>query len=145
LHFMGEVDERDLHTVCKAMSNAVKREEPFRLEVAGVGGFPNVRRPKTVWGGIAAGAEELQKLHALAEPGLSAAGVYRREDRGYVPHLTLGRVKEEADGELLAAELSKHAAWMGGDVVIEEVLVMQSELRRDGPEYTLVGRATLEG
>jgi RNA 2',3'-cyclic 3'-phosphodiesterase len=145
LHFLGEVDDRELYAIMKAMKQSTRNEPSFRVSVGGVGAFPTVRRPKTLWGGIREGDEELRRLHAAGEPGLTAVGVYRREDRGYTPHLTLGRVKDEADGQLLAAELLNYADWFGGDFVVEELLLMQSELRREGPEYSIVGRAELGG
>lgn len=98
-----------------------------------------------VWAGITDGATELQHLFAALEPPLIDLGLYRREERGYTPHLTLGRTKSEADGTALAAVLPKHLAWQGGHTAVEEVVVFSSELRRDGPEYTPLGRAALQG
>jgi 2'-5' RNA ligase len=145
LLFLGDVDERELMTVCRAAATAVRNEEPFQLEVAGVGAFPTPRRPKVVWGGITAGAEELSRIQAALEGRLMDLGLYRKEDRGYTPHLTLGRVNREEDGHALAAELPKWADWHGGQTAVGEVLVMRSDLRRDGPEYTVMGRAPLGG
>jgi 2'-5' RNA ligase len=72
-------------------------------------------------------------------------GCYRKEGRGYTPHLTLGRAKSDADSAALAAEIPKRAAWDGGRTTADEVLVFGSELTRDGPVYTVVGRAPLSG
>lgn len=145
LNFLGDVDDRDLHGICRAMADAAKRVPPFRLKVTGVGAFPTPRRPKVLWAAIDEGSESLQRVYAAAEPPLTALGVYRREERGYTPHLTLGRVKDEADGALLAPELAKYAAWHGGDVFVQEVKVYSSELRRTGPVYSVIGRAPLTG
>jgi 2'-5' RNA ligase len=145
LLFLGEVDEREVHTVCRAVDGAVRGEPPFAVRVCGVGAFPTPRRPKTVWAGITDGAEELTRLYDLLERPLIELGCYRREERGYTPHLTLGRVKAEADGNTLAAELPKHRTWDGGPVPVDEVVVFASELRRDGPVYTPLGRSKLRG
>lgn len=145
LQFIGEVDDRDLPALCRAVAKVAKGLPPFALRVAGVGAFPTPRRPKVVWAGITDGATELQHLFAALEPPLIDLGLYRREERGYTPHLTLGRTKSEADGTALAAVLPKHLAWQGGHTAVEEVVVFSSELRRDGPEYTPLGRAALQG
>ena len=145
LIFLGEVDDRELHAVCRAVSKAVVRESPFPIRVAGVGAFPTPRRPKTIWAGITDGAENLARIHDLIEPPLVELGGYRREDRPYTPHLTLGRINGEANSNLIAAEIPKHLAWAGGHSAIEEILVIGSELRRGGPTYTILGRAPLEG
>ncbi|HVL15744.1 MAG TPA: RNA 2',3'-cyclic phosphodiesterase [Gemmata sp.] len=144
LLFLGDVDDRELHAVCRATQEAAAREPAFALAVSGVGAFPNARRPKVVWAGITEGAESLQRLHDDLETRMLALGCYRKEDRGYTPHLTLGRVRGEADGQTLAPELARLAGWEGGRTAVEEVLVFSSELDRDGPVYTVIGRAELK-
>ena len=143
LLFLGELDDRELLEVCRVVSSAARREPPFPLRVSGVGAFPTPRRPKVIWGGITDGADSLLRLHEAIEAPLLEKGTYRREERAYTPHLTLGRVKGEEDSNLLAAELPKRLSWDGGQTMIDEVLVFSSELRRDGPEYTVVARAAL--
>src|SRR5262245_50717195 len=80
LLFLGEVDDRELASVCRAVADAVKREPVFKLRVNGVGAFPNARRPKTLWAGVTDGAAELARLHGLIEASLLDLGTYRREE-----------------------------------------------------------------
>ena len=145
LQFLGEVADRDLHAVCKATDAVCRRLPPFGLTVAGVGAFPNLRRPKTVWAGVTDGAAELQHLFAELETELLVVGAYRRESRAYTPHLTLGRAADDGDDATLAAAVTKFQGWVGGRTPVEEVMVFTSRLQRDGPEYTPVGRAPLRG
>jgi 2'-5' RNA ligase len=145
LLFLGEVDDRELHPVCKAVKAVAAGEPPFTLHVSGVGAFPTPRRPKVLWAGVTAGADALQRLNAALEEKMLDLGCYRTEERGYTPHLTLGRVKAEADGLAVAGELQKWLAWNGGRVAVAEVLVYSSETDRDGPVYTVIGRAPLAG
>jgi RNA 2',3'-cyclic 3'-phosphodiesterase len=145
LLFLGEVDDRELHTVCRAVREIAAGEPPFPLRVSGVGAFPTPRRPKIAWAGIVDGAEELRRLHGKLEPKMLDLGYYRKEEREFTPHLTLGRVKGEADGLKLAPELTKRLAWDGGRTVVDEVLVFSSELEKDGPIYTVLGRGKLTG
>jgi 2'-5' RNA ligase len=112
--------------------------------VSGLGAFPTPRRPKILWAGITDGAEALKRLYDKLEAKLLDLG-YRKEERGYTPHLTLGRVKSEADGTALVPELSKRLSWDGGHTMVEEVLVFSSVLERDGPVYTVLGRGELAG
>src|SRR4051812_26222335 len=55
--FLGEVDNRELLDVCRAVRAVTDRTPPFAMRVAGVGCFPNARRPRTVWAGIEDGAD----------------------------------------------------------------------------------------
>ncbi len=143
LLFLGEVDDRELHPVCKAVAAVAATEPAFTLRVGGVGAFPNARRPKVVWGGVTDGAESLQRLNAALEEEMLELGCYRTEERGYTPHLTLGRVKGDSDSALLAADLPKRLNWDGGRFAVDEVLVFSSDMERGGPVYTVIGRAPL--
>ncbi len=145
LLFLGEVDERDLAAVCRVVVDTAAGEPPFALRVSGIGAFPNLRRPKIIWAGLTDGAAELTRLHDRLEPPLLELGCYRREDRPYTPHLTLGRVKSEADGQMLAPALPKHADWAGGQTTVDEVVLFSSELRPGGSVYTPNGRGKLTG
>ena len=145
LLFLGEVQDRELPAVCRAVAEGVKGEPPFALTVSGLGAFPNARRPKTLWTGVTDGSAELVRVHGLIEQKLLDLGGYRQEERTYTPHLTLGRVKDEEAGNQLAAALPKHKDWAGGQTLVDEVVVFSSELRRDGPVYTPLARGELRG
>jgi 2'-5' RNA ligase len=143
LLFLGEVDERDLHAVCRAVGAACASVPAFPMTVEGVGSFGNPKRPRTLWAGVGAGREELIALHAAIEARLLGLGAYRREERGFTPHITLGRVRGEGGAALLAESMRKQEKWIGGECEVGEAAVMSSELRSEGPVYALLSRAPL--
>jgi RNA 2',3'-cyclic 3'-phosphodiesterase len=144
LLFLGEVDDRDVPAVCRAVGDCCQEHAPFLMSVAKVGCFPNLRRPRVVWIGVDQGAQEVVALHDALEETLLELGCYRREDRQYTPHITLGRVKrEDGSADALAALLAKKAGWQAGEVSVREVLVMSSELTSQGPVYSVLSRARL--
>jgi len=145
LLFLGEVDNREILDVCKAVRNVTENLPPFEMRIAGVGGFPNLRRPRTVWLGVDEGAAELVELHDEIEEALLAQGSYRREERGFTPHITLGRCKGEDLTPEMQAMLTKQAAWSGGVQTVREVQVLSSDLTREGPIYTVLSREKLLG
>lgn len=145
LLFLGEVQQLEVVDICKVVAKRSAKHAPFAVDIAGLGAFPNVRRPKILWAGITDGVEPLKALHADLEEGLLELGCYRREDREYTPHLTLGRLTHDEDSEAWAPVLARHKDWEGGSTSVEEVLVMASEMRRDGPQYSVMGRAALGG
>jgi RNA 2',3'-cyclic 3'-phosphodiesterase len=143
LLFLGEVDDRTLPDVCRAVALVAGRHEGFTLSIESVGCFPNPRRPRILWAGVGAGKEELVVLHDALEPPLLDLGCYRREERQYTPHMTLGRVQGEQTGDGLVTALARKADWQGGTVEVRELLVMSSELMREGPVYSVIGRGKL--
>ena len=145
LLFLGEVDAREILDVCKAVRGVTENLPPFEMRVAGVGGFPNLRRPRTVWLGVDEGSAELVELHDEIEEALLASGSYRREERGFTPHITLGRCKGEDLTPEMQALFAKQSKWHGGVQTVREVQVLSSELAREGPVYTVLSREKLLG
>lgn len=140
--FLGEVDARELPKVCRVVQECASAQPPFNMTLERVGCFPNERRPRVVWVGIGEGAAELIALHDAMEIPLQDLG-YRREERRYTPHITLGRVKSDCSTTDLSASIAKRADWKGGEIMVTEIHVMSSELRPQGPIYTVLSRAKL--
>src|SRR5262245_56157041 len=59
LLFLGEVDALEVVDICRAVRSVAESTAHFTLGAAGVGAFPNLRRPRTLWVGIEEGREEL--------------------------------------------------------------------------------------
>lgn len=143
LLFLGEVEDREINSVCRAASEACANQPPFTMSVTRAGCFGNPRRPRTLWVGIEAGSQEVRSLHDAIEKPLLTLGCYRREERAFTPHLTIGRVRSERPNDALASLLAQNASWEGGQTIVREIHVMSSELGRDGPAYTVLSRARL--
>jgi 2'-5' RNA ligase len=141
--FLGEVEDRDVAKLCRAVADVCAAHAPFTMEVATVGCFPNPRRPRVVWVGVGQGAAELVALHDALEKPLLQLGCYRREERRYTPHITLGRVRGDRPASALATELTRQANWQAGSIEVQEVRVLSSELTPQGPVYTVLSRARL--
>lgn len=142
LVFLGEVDNREIVTVCRDVETVLRKQSIFNLELTGVGGFPTLRRPRTLWVGVGEGADDLRRIHSSLEDQLSESMGYRREARPFTPHVTLGRLQTEASAELLA-KLGKLSEWAGGRSEVREIHVLSSELLQDGPQYTVLSRVRL--
>src|SRR5438552_6868917 len=143
LLFLGEVGEVEVLDVCRTVEAVCRGVPGFPMTLAGTGAFPTPRRPRTLIVHVTEGAEELRALHTALERPLLELGCYRREERGYTPHATLGRVKADRPADDLSKALMKHAAWSAGETTVQAVHVMGSELTRDGPVYTVLSRAKL--
>jgi 2'-5' RNA ligase len=142
LLFLGEVEDRQVAKICTMVAETTANQESLRISVEGVGAFPTPRRPRILWAGIADGAEALVALHDDLEKPLSKLG-YRREERRYKPHITLGRIRSAAPADGLARALTQQATWKGGETLVRELHVMSSELTSRGPNYTVLSRAPL--
>jgi 2'-5' RNA ligase len=145
LLFLGEVGEREVMPICRAAADIGRTHAAFSFSVETVGCFPNIHRPRVVWVGVGEGAAEVSALHDALESPLMELGCYRREERHFTPHITLGRVKAERTGAEITAALAKVAKWRAGEVQATEFHVLSSELTSKGPTYSVLSRVPLSG
>jgi 2'-5' RNA ligase len=145
LQFLGDLDDREMAEACLRTVRVAARHRPFELGAFGVGAFPSIQRPRTLWVGAGQGAVEFCALQADVERSLYDMG-FRGENRAFTPHLTIGRAgRGPGGGAPLAERLATLANFDGGVMSVDEVIVFASELGRDGPEYTVLARAPLGG
>ncbi len=146
LKFLGDVDMLEIPDVCRRLGRAVAPLAPFDVSACGVGAFPDIHHPRTIWLGIRDGLEPMLELHAAVEETLADLG-FRQEQRRFRPHITLGRVRggaEEGSREL-AERLQAHADFEAGISTVFEITVFSSELTPKGPIYDPLGHAELTG
>jgi 2'-5' RNA ligase len=146
LQFLGDLDDREMAEVCMRTVRVAQRHAQFELEVRGVGAFPSIQKPRTLWLGAGEGAEEFISLHADIERAIAVLG-FRPERRAFAPHLTIGRGGPTGGGRASTAVLTERLAALadfdGGRMSVDEVIVFASELGRDGAEYSVLARAPL--
>ncbi len=142
LSFLGDVDPLHIMDVCSAVSAAASEHDAFRLSCSGVGAFPDASRPRVVWVGMDEGREALCSLQAAIATNLDEIG-YPKEGRRYQPHITLGRAKRGADEHVLSQAIEQFSRRPVGETMVDEVLVMSSQMERGGPRYAILGRAPL--
>jgi len=87
LQFLGEVPEGQDEVLRRALAGI--QRPPVRLQLAGLGVFPDAQRPRLLWAGVTPSAA-LDGLAARVAGALHRIG-YRRETRPFLPHLTLAR------------------------------------------------------
>jgi 2'-5' RNA ligase len=145
LKFLGDVPDTETPDICRVASDVAAAFEPFEITLRGAGAFPNPQQPRTLWIGIVDGADELKQLQAALDDALKTRLGYAKEQRGFHPHLTIGRVKRELPGGRgeLTHLLEQHAHFDADLAVVDELVIFSSFLSRKGPEYNALGHAEL--
>ena len=93
LKFLGAVPEDDLlGQVAEALEPLCERHEPFEAGVSGFGAFPSPRKARVLWAGVGEGSDGLRTIAEDVEECMEPL-CFERENRPYVPHLTLGRAR----------------------------------------------------
>ena len=143
LQFLGDLTDVEMAEVCLRTVRTAATHEAFTVEAKGIGAFPSIHRPRTLWLGAGEGAEQMIELHDSIEQALRSLG-FHGENRQFVPHLTLGRVNRgSVRGNLLTERLETLADFDAGVMGVDAVTVYASELGRDGPTYHVLARAPL--
>jgi RNA 2',3'-cyclic 3'-phosphodiesterase len=140
LKFLGQTDMNLVPEVRALMEQAARSSASCELTITGLGVFPHAQRPNVVWAGLQ-GSDTLASLAADLEAGLEPQG-FPRENRPFVPHLTLARVKARPP-ESLRDLLSRHAKSPFGTVAIDHLEFIRSEPGPDGSQYTILATTPL--
>ena len=135
LKFLGSTAEILLAGVNDALSAVVVSYKPFCIKIEDTGFFPNRKNPRICWIGLEDDAGILKSLHADVENAMKRLG-FKSEDRGFNPHLTIGRVRSRRGMIAVMNELDHYKDRAFGDVMVENIKIMKSELKPKGAEYT---------
>jgi 2'-5' RNA ligase len=133
LKFLGDTDEGVVPQLEKVMRSAVDGIAPFQVRLVSTGVFPNVRSPRVVWVGLD-GAEPMGRIASLLEEGCEPLG-FRKEKRGFSPHLTLARVREGEQVDL-SSFLQQTQAKHFGSFQVNGMRLKKSVLTPSGPIYS---------
>jgi 2'-5' RNA ligase len=100
IHFFGEVPEPNIDKLRATLSDPL-RLPPYELETGAAGTFPSSGQPRVLWLAIGGGRDETIALHDAIQNRLAATPlVYRTEARPFAPHLTVARVRHDAQSGL---------------------------------------------
>lgn len=95
LVFLGETDADYIARIGDALKQAVTSIRPHALQLGKLGAFPTLARPKVIWCGIEGATDELERFHNTITSAIEGV-VPSGESRPYSPHLTIGRVRQDA-------------------------------------------------
>ncbi len=138
LQFLGDLEPGMLPEAAARLAQVCGLHRPFSLSLAGLGFFPDPRRPRVLWVGLSGEVDQLLHLQSDVSEGLGQFGTHR-EQRAFQPHLTLARVRPRS-------RLSP-GSWPAADAVngprpvpwtVREVHLMRSELHPAGARYTIL-------
>ena len=157
LHFLGETEREQAELVRLALPGVVAAHTSFSLRTAGLGVFPNFRRPRVLWLGLHGPVHRLQTLQLDVGRALHGLG-FAVGDEPYHPHITLGRVRND-DGErvrlrdLPSAVKDRFVNRDSGAAVsppslpipVRDVVLMRSHLGKGGVRHEPIATFPLGG
>jgi 2'-5' RNA ligase len=143
LKFLGDMNEQLIDPLRAAIKLAIGTQLVISVPLAQLGAFPRPHNPRVLWVGPSEewergrDAKRVLDIQQAIEQACEGFG-FAREARPFSPHLTVLRIKkgERHVGLAFAKSGLGDRPLTVGSLVVEAVVLMQSELRPTGPVYT---------
>jgi 2'-5' RNA ligase len=147
LRFLGDQTEAQLVEVVPAIEEAASGVPAFTLGLKGLGAYPGLDQPRTLWVGVSGGVQEVQRLQARVAEALERRGV-PIEARAWQAHVTIGRVTDEKRGRRegmpeLRSAVMRLASVPFGSMPVASIALMRSDLYSSGARYTGIASVPL--
>jgi 2'-5' RNA ligase len=140
IKFLGEVQWDMVGKIGETMKREAAKVEEFDLSFQAVSAFPPGRSPRVIAVGVH-GESQMAEIHRALDRCMIEFGA-SREDRAFLPHLTVGRIKARGQPDL-AECLAPLAEKEFGNFLVEKLTLFQSELSPQGPTYTCLCTAEM--
>jgi 2'-5' RNA ligase len=127
LRFLGEATDAQVEAMAGSLAEAAARCTAARVEVGGLGMFPERGSPKVLWLDSALPASMLALQCACEEAAVGCG--FAPENKAFRPHITLGRWPDRVRRPLLP-EVAV------GTVVLQSLVLYKSELHPRGAIHT---------
>jgi len=138
IKFFGETQTSIIPDIDKCLRMATSGFKAFELEIKNTGMFGSRYEPRVIWFGIEDG-NALSKLFEAVTEQLKTIGILP-DRQNFVPHLTIGRIKDLRDKRNFQQVLERYREHYSGKQTIHELVLYESILRREGPEYIPIHR-----
>ena len=134
LKFLGNLNPPQEEKLRSELSPAGEALAPFSIVLRSIGCFPDVRSPRIIWiGSSRDGNPSLSKCFAVVDEYCAVAG-FKEEERPFLPHITLGRVKGKISDVLI--KKIETVTFEPLQFLCTELLIMKSDLSPSGSAYS---------
>jgi len=144
LVFLGYLSDEEIGKVCQNIKEVGPKHYPFSISFTNIG-YNSIQKeiPRLIWV-TGEKSEELIFLKNDVEKSLSESIGFSPDNRGFIPHITLGRVKKWSWMKIEPDERPNVSQDISLNFEVKSFEVMESELKRMGPKYTILESVTLE-
>ncbi len=135
LRFLGDIEGKDVDRIKEFMREFVKGHGKFKINFYEIGVFPGLKRPRVLW----VGGDYPEALKSLyTEFSLQFEKMGFPEDKPFLPHVTLGRIKylNKSEKESFTREIESIS--FECEDIVESIELMKSQLAPGGSIYTVL-------
>ncbi|MBD3258325.1 RNA 2',3'-cyclic phosphodiesterase [candidate division GN15 bacterium] len=133
LRFLGETEESRIPKITALIDRVAASHSPVQLGLSHLGAFPNLRRPRVFWAGVAGAIDDLAKIARQLELGARKLR-FEPEKKKFRAHLTLGRVRDHRQlGDI--CRLCEEYQVEPKSLLLDRIVLFKSTLTPKGPIY----------
>jgi 2'-5' RNA ligase len=132
--FLGDTNENHIDVIEQHMKASVGPIKPFTITLKGTGVFPNQNYIKVIWIGIQDDGV-IETIARAIDSSLAPLG-FKKENRGFSPHLTIARVKTARNKDNLLKVTKNYTDVEFTVQSVHSLLLKKSDLTPAGPIYT---------
>lgn len=134
IKFLGDTDENYINSIEQSIKESVFEIKPFPITLKGTGVFPNQNYIKVIWIGIIDDGR-IEAIGRAINKKLEPLG-FKKDNRGFSPHLTVGRVKTARNKDKLLSVIKNYQTVEFTVQNAQSISLKKSQLTPEGPIYT---------
>lgn len=139
LEFLGDLTDVEIGEVCTLVAQVAKRHNSFSVNLNNVlYGPPKKNPPKLVWVTGEKSEDIVELKNDLQEMLLEKISFRPEPSKSFTPHITLARISEWEFKKFDLEERPEINEEIDLFFTVESIEVMESELKRGGPVYTIL-------
>ena len=137
LKFIGETPPQDEPKIIEAVTKMLENHHAFTMDFNRTGLFGSHYAPRILWLGMQQTPDQLLSLANDTLDAFDKIG-YLRDRQNFVPHLTLGRIKDLCEKQYFqkVVQAIEQKTYIHQEV--NEIILFQSILRPDGAIYKVM-------
>ncbi len=144
LVFLGDLTDEELGEVCVTAKHVAAGHEGFEINLSRVGYGPDEKiPPRFIWA-TGEKSKELSDLKNDLQEALVEKINFKPEYRTFAPHITLARISTFAWRQIEPEERPPVGEEVNLNFLVESIDVMESELKKGGPQYTIIESLSLK-
>jgi len=134
LSFLGEQDEEHVRAAIEAARKIAIDHGRFEISIGGLGAFPDEDRPRVFFLGVETGVLPLASLANDLAKSLAARG-FALDQRGYHPHVTLGRIDARGASNKIRKLILAGGFEALGTTIVDRFALYENRTDASGASY----------
>lgn len=138
IKFLGDLTDEQIEIVKEILMRIVREKKQCPLIVDDLLFLPNKNKPRVIALSVRGeGVKIISEIYNNLEKELAKVKIGEREDRGFTPHITIGRVKGPLGGKLSEFDIEPLT------FCAETIDLVESQLTLTGPIYKMIKKFAL--